>query len=356
MIAGTLEIQLLADMARLRSDMDDAKRAVGGAMDSIERSVGVAKTALAGLVASFGIGELVKLTDQYTKFTAQLRLASTSTTQYAQAYRDVSRIAKDAQADLAATGTLYARIANGTRELGLAQTKVAEITETVNLSLKVSGATGQESASAMLQLSQAFASGTLRGEEFNAVNEAAPRLMKALADGIGMPVGALKQMASDGKLTSSVLADALPRALGELRKEAAAVQTISGAFTVLKNNVLEFVGAQAQSSGAVSVVTRGIGVLADNLNVLAAAAAGFAATKLGELFAGIGVKLQAGIASTVEYVAAQNALRASTLATAEARVAENQCARPYWTKKMASCSIPLPQLVSSIMSRGRGMP
>lgn len=322
MIAGTLEIQLLADMARLRRDMDDAKRAVGSAMDSIERSAGAARAALSGLVGGFGIGELVKLTDQYTKFTAQLRLATTSTQEYAQAYGEVRRIAKDAQADLAAAGTLYARIANGTRELGLAQSKVADITETVTLALKVSGATSAESASAMLQLSQAFASGTLRGEEFNAVNEAAPRLMKALADGVGMPVGALKQMASDGKLTSSVLADALPRALAELRKEATAVQTISGAFTVLKNNALEFVGAQAQSSGAVSVVTRGIGVLADNLDVLTAAAVGFAATKLAELFAGIGFKLQAGVASTIEYVAAQNALRASTLAAAEARVAE----------------------------------
>jgi hypothetical protein len=56
MIAGSLEIQLLANMARLQKDMDDAKRTVGGAMDSIERSIGLAKSAFAGLAAGMAAG------------------------------------------------------------------------------------------------------------------------------------------------------------------------------------------------------------------------------------------------------------------------------------------------------------
>lgn len=53
MIAGTLEIKLMADMARLQRDMDEARRSVSGAMASIERSVGVAKSAFVGLVSGF---------------------------------------------------------------------------------------------------------------------------------------------------------------------------------------------------------------------------------------------------------------------------------------------------------------
>jgi type II secretory pathway component PulM len=88
------------------------------------------------------------MADEYTKYTAQLKLATQSQREYSQAVDDVRRIAKDAQQDLAATGTLYARISNGTRELGVEQKRVAAITETVNLALKVSGATAAESASA----------------------------------------------------------------------------------------------------------------------------------------------------------------------------------------------------------------
>lgn len=58
MLAGTLEIQLLANMARLQKDMDDAKRSVGGAMGAIERSVGAATTALGALGAGLSVAAL----------------------------------------------------------------------------------------------------------------------------------------------------------------------------------------------------------------------------------------------------------------------------------------------------------
>jgi tape measure domain-containing protein len=328
MIAGSLEIQLLANMARLQKDMDGARRSVSGAMESIEKAVGAAKAALGGLGGGIGLGQIISLTDQYTKFTAQLKLATTSTNEYARAYSDVQRIAKTAQADLGSTGVLYARIAQGTRELGVSQGQVADITETVNLALKVSGATAAESGSAMLQLSQAFASGALRGEEFNAVNEAAPRLMQALADGIGKPVGALKEMATNGELTSAVLAGALPKALAELRKEAAAVQTISGAFQLLKNEVLQFVGTQAEASGAVSVLTSGISMLANNLGLLAGVVLTVGASKLAQWAAGIATEMYAA-------VAASQAKAAASLAVAKADVTATAAAAALATARVA---------------------
>lgn len=61
MIAGSLEIQMMANMARLQADMDTAKRSVGGAMSHIETSVASAKAALAGLAIGAGIGQFVGL-------------------------------------------------------------------------------------------------------------------------------------------------------------------------------------------------------------------------------------------------------------------------------------------------------
>ena len=228
--------------AQARREIDTVARTMSNLSATVQN-------AMRNLAASVGIGAgvagVVQMSDEYAKFTAQLRLATQSQREYGAAYADVKRIANDAQQSLASTGVLYARIANGTRELGTTQKQVAAITEVVNMSLKVSGATASESASAQLQLAQAFASGTLRGEEFNAVNEAAPRLMLALADGIGVPVGALKKMAENGEITSKIMADVLPKALATLREEAKQVETIGGAFTVLKNNAMEFFGVQA---------------------------------------------------------------------------------------------------------------
>jgi tape measure domain-containing protein len=298
-----------------------SQRQIDGLAQSMGNLSNMVQGAMRNLAATAGLGgglaAIIQQSDEYAKLTSQLHLATQSQREYAAAYGDVKRIAAAAQSDLAGTGVLYARIANGTRELGTSQKQVADITEAVNLGLKVSGATAEESASAQLQLSQAFASGALRGEEFNAVNDAAPRIMKALADGMGVSVGALKQMASEGKITSQIMADVLPQALEKLRAEAAQVQTIGGAFTNLKSNVLEFTAISAQSNGTVALLTGGINLLANNLTLVAGALATVTAVKAATW-------LQTWTVETYNKIAADQASRTATLAAAQADLARVQ--------------------------------
>ncbi|ABX36715.1 phage tail tape measure protein, lambda family [Delftia acidovorans SPH-1] len=299
----------------------DAGQKAAKSMDTTATAARALTSAMAMVGVGFGAQELITLADGYGKVTAQLRLATNGASDYAAAMESVRRISRSAQQGLGEVGTLYARIANGTAELGISQRRLSEITEVVALSLRASNATASEASSAMLQLSQAFASGVLRGEEFNAVNEAATRLMKALADGIGQPVGALRKMAEEGKLTAQVLATALPKALEEVRIEAAKMQTIGGSFTVLKNSMMEFFGTTAQSSGAVSGITTSVELLADNLNLLTAAAIGFGATKLSQFMVTAGAAATKNATDTIAYVAALNQQRAAAIAAAEAEAA-----------------------------------
>ena len=294
--------------ASASSNIADASQKTAKSMDATASAARAMASVLAVAGVGFGANELIAMVDGYTKYTAQLKLATKSTTDQAVAMASVKRIATDAQQGLGEIGTLYARITNGTAELGLSQSKLANITETVALSLKVSGAAASESSSAMLQLSQAFASGVLRGEEFNSVSEAAPRLMKALADGMNVPIGALRKMAEEGKLTSAVLAEALPKALGQLREEAKSVQTISGAFQVLKNNIMEMVGAQSNASGTTKAFANGINGMANNLDIVAAAAAAVATVLGARVVASVTASGVAFAASTVQAVRYQAAL------------------------------------------------
>ncbi|MGK5020767.1 tape measure protein [Janthinobacterium sp. LB2P10] len=298
------------DLNNLRDAGSRAEQSTSG----LEAATRKLQGALAFLGIGTGVGAIIKMADEYAKFTAQLRLATASQSDFAKAYASVKAIAKESQQDLASTGVLYARIANGTRELGTTQKQVADITKTINLALRVSGATAQESASAQLQLSQAFASGALRGEEFNAVNEAAPRLMKALADGMGVPIGALKKMASEGEIASKVMAEVLPKALGGLEEENKKIQTISGSFTGLKNEALEFFGMQAQANGTVSIITTSIGYLAEHLDALVTVIRTAMAYQ-------IGTWLAAWTARIYEQITATMALRAATVAQMQADVA-----------------------------------
>jgi tape measure domain-containing protein len=260
---------------------------------------------------------LVARSDAFTKINAQLKLATDSAQAQANAFDRVRRIAAESQTDLGGVATLYARISQSSEELRGNQERVGEITRVVALALKVSGAGAAESASATLQLSQAFASGALRGEEFNSVSEAAPRLMKALADGIGVPVGQLRAMAAEGQLTADVLSNALPQALSQLESEAQSIQTISGAFQVLRNELTIFIGQQGEASGAAKLVAASISTIAANIDLLAAAVAGFAATKLAQILV--------SVAQTAAAQASQ-ALSAGAAAAAELRLAQAQAA------------------------------
>jgi tape measure domain-containing protein len=228
---------------------------------SLTDSVGRLAAAYIGLQTAKAI---IGIADDYTKLTSQLKLATRSQTEFSDAFNNVKQISSTAQAGLSETAVLYARISNATRELGANQTTVAAITESIALGLKVSGATASEASSAMLQLSQAFGSGVLRGEEFNAVNEAAPRLMKALADGMGVPIGKLRNLASEGKITSDILGNALVKSLEQVRTEAEQMNTVGGAFVVLKNNILLTAGSLDKASGASAAFASAIKSFADS--------------------------------------------------------------------------------------------
>lgn len=117
------------------------------------------------------------------------------------------------------------------REYGYSSDEVLKITEAVSTGLKLSGANTQEASSVITQFSQALAQGVLRGEEFNAVNEAGDRVIRALATGMGVARKDLKSMADQGQLTIDKVVPALMGQLGALQGEFASMpQTVSGSL------------------------------------------------------------------------------------------------------------------------------
>lgn len=319
-------------LARGTAALKENERQAGRTADAADRTGAAAKRASDGfssfgnVLRALGLGlvlrEFIQLSDQYTKYTAQLKLATSSTQEYANANREVERIAKATQGGLSATAVLYARITNASKELGVNQSQVAKITETVGLSLRVSGATAAESSSAMLQLSQAFGAGALRGEEFNAVNEAAPGLLSILAESMGVTRGALKKLAEDGKLTTDVLTRAFTndRVLEGLRAQGEQVRTISGAFQLLKDQLVLFVGEANKASGASGALAAVIAFVAENLSALTTAALSFVGVKIALAFQSAAKFALEKVASFTAATAATAALRTATLATAQADV------------------------------------
>lgn len=209
--------------------------------------------------------QLAGVADQYQQISARIRLATGATGDYVAAQREVLAIAQRQGVALSTVAQLYTRVSNALRSSGTSQAEVLAVTEDVGRALRISGASGQEAASAMLQFSQALGAGVLRGEELNAILEAAPRLAQAIADGLAVPVGQLKQLGADGVLTSELVAKALRSQSRLLEQESRALpDTIPQAWERLRNAVQRTVGELDKALGVTPAIARAITAVANS--------------------------------------------------------------------------------------------
>lgn len=257
-------VDVNADIARFSSGIDKAVNKLesfGRRGDAIGRNVGVA---FRGIAASIGVVSFVRLQDEAIQLNAILKNASSGGFDFAKSFSDVNKIAASAQVSVGDIGKTYARLSFALADLGTSQQEVADITETLSLALKVGGATAEESASVMLQLSQAFGKGKLDGDEFRSAMEAAPQVMRKLAESLGVPFGALKDLAKQGKITSKVLVEALSddSYLQSLREQAEETRTVGGALVELKNSLIVASTAFEDATGFSDKLTDSLSALA----------------------------------------------------------------------------------------------
>ena len=136
--------------------------------------------------------------------------------------------------------------------------EVIAFTETLNKMYVIAGASAEEQASSMLQLTQALGSGVLRGEEFNAVFEAAPNIMQAVADYMNVPIGQLREMAAEGQITADIVKNAMFSAAEQVNADFESMDMTWGqVVTLFKNKAIK----------AFDPVLRKINELANNPDV-----------------------------------------------------------------------------------------
>lgn len=233
-----------ATFAEVNNSLGEMNKRVNSAAVTLKGLIGV--SVLRGAAVQYA-----NLADQAKQIDARLKLATKSQEEFNRASSDVRRIANENGAALGAVTQLYARLAPSLREAGRSQAEISQVVEAVTKSLRISGASAAESEGAITQFAQALGAGALRGDEFNSIAEAAPRLMQALAASLGVPVGALRDMAKAGQLTADVVADALIQQLPKLTEEAEKFgSTIGTSAQQLENAALDMVGAFDRLTGA----------------------------------------------------------------------------------------------------------
>lgn len=231
---------------------------------------------LHGLAATFATyftgRELVGLLDSFTRLQNELRVAGLEGKDLADVQERLFQIANDNGAAINSLADLYGKSASAARDFGASQEQMLTLTEASALSLRITGTNAQAASGALLGLSQALASGTVRAEEFNQMNEGGLRpLLQAAAasDQFGGSIGKLRNAVVEGEVSSREFFDAVLQGSAQLRDQAGdAVLTLSGAFTTLNNKLIEYIGGAASANGVTGAMATGIKLLADNLGTV----------------------------------------------------------------------------------------
>lgn len=279
------------------------------------------------------IGEIVKTADAYKTLDARLKLVSDSTEEYNRAQEALFRIAQRTSGGLAETVNVYGKIVTAIKDLGGSQDQALRTTETLNKAIALTSQGMAQDSAAILQFSQALGSGVLRGDELNSVMENSPGLARALADGLGVPIGKLREMGAAGELTADRIINALGNAAPKVEEQFAKLPlTVGGAMTQLNNAVLRYIGQTDRATGATQTLAGWIGTLAGNLDSL---------VKIGLIAAQVlGLKMALGLSQSAKaYLDNVQAARQKALADQTARAAVLELLRTEQQRALLSVKL-----------------
>jgi len=246
-------IRIVIDSSGAVKSLNQVEGALEG-VDEEQKETKQSSDALAGafrnLVAFLGVRELVQYADTYTLIGNRIRLVTDSTAEFNAVQDELIGIAQRTRSGLTETADLYARVARSTEQLGRSQQETLQFTESINQAIQISGATTQEAAASTIQFAQGLASGALRGDELRSVLEQNTRLARVLADGFGVNVGQLRDLAEQGKLTGDRIFDIVLEAGPALQAEFGQIDaTLGQALTTAQNFALVVIGEFDRAAG-----------------------------------------------------------------------------------------------------------
>lgn len=236
-----------------------AANQVGGAFSGLSAVAGIAGRAIAAIGIGVSVGELVKMADASTNVASRLGLVTSSAAQLVSVQQQLFEVAQSSRVSFADLVGTYAQVARSTKELGVSQTSLLGVVKTISQAVTISGGSAASAQAALVQLSQGFAAGALRGEELNSVMEQTPRLAQAIAEGLGVSIGKLREMGQAGELTAEKVLGALEKSAGAVAAEFGKMAvTVESASTVAANSALKLVGVLDKITGASAATASGI--------------------------------------------------------------------------------------------------
>lgn len=248
---------------------DDIRNGQSAASGLHSRFVKIAAT----VGMAFGTKKIIGLSDTIVQTTARLDMMNDGLQTTEQLQQMIFQSAQRSRAAYADTADIVAKLGQRAGDAFSSNRETIAFAENLNKMFVIAGASQQEMASASLQLTQALGSGVLRGEELNAVFESAPNIIQSIADYLDVPIGQIRNMASEGQITADIVKNAMLTATDEINEQFESMpMTFAQIWTQIKNEALmafqpvlermNEIGNGEQFSNLISNVINGIVIIA----------------------------------------------------------------------------------------------
>lgn len=238
----------LARMGAQLEEVENQTRRTGGAAESMKSKF---MHAAAAVGAALSIKNIIGLADAMTQTEARLNLITGDLEKTAALQDQIMASANRSRATYQSTADAVAKMGIMAKDAFNNTDELVAFTELINKQFTIAGASAAGQEAAMLQLTQAMASGVLRGEELNSIFEQAPTIIQTIADYLGVSVGEIRAMAAEGQITAQVVKDAMLSSADEINAQFSAMPyTFSQVWTMMQNILLEAFGPLIQVIGA----------------------------------------------------------------------------------------------------------
>ncbi len=280
-------LELRANLLRYQSDLrkqaTDTERQLGRqerAVQRLEKQMLKSSTAISGslrgiagtLGTLFTGREMVGLIDGFTRLQNSLKVAGLEGQNLERVQSQLLDLSTRYGVNIESLANLYGKATDAGRGFGASEQQILQLTEATSQALLITGTNAQQASGAILGLSQALASGTVRAEEYNQINEGGLRpLLQAAAasERFGGDINKLRAAMLDGKVSSQEFFNGILAGSQQLEGQAAkAALTVSGAFEGLTSRITVYIGQAAQISGATAALAGAMQLLADNLETI----------------------------------------------------------------------------------------
>lgn len=253
-----------------------AFNAILNRLDNVDKSAQKVTTSFSGIGRVFAgfsffavAKQLTAVADEFTNLSGRLSNVTLDSANFAKVQQDLFNISQNNRVSIQQTTDLYSQLARATRDLRVPQSELLRLTDGIGKALIVSGASGQSANAALIQLAQGFSSGALRGQEFMSVQEQAPRVMQAVAQGLGLTTGQLKLLAEEGKLTTQVFIDGFSKGLPAIEAEFKKMpSTVGQAVTQISNSVFMLVGTLDKLTGTTPAIASWLSSFSSGIDLL----------------------------------------------------------------------------------------